>query len=255
MVLKIIAREIMRPFKRRADAAQRKRLVVHGEHRPATPAAAAVPIAAAPPPPAAETFFTDLIRHTNNFGRITWLGQPIWQNVLDLWTIQETIAEVRPSLLVECGTNRGGSSLFYAHLLDLLGGGEIVTIDVERMHSLTHPRITYLLGSSTAPEIVAQVRERAARASGPIFVILDSDHSQAHVAAELAAYAPLVTSGSYCLVQDGVIDTLPMMTGARPGPLPAIDEFAAAHPEFAIDHDRCQRFLISHHPRGWLKRL
>src|SRR5438132_10433130 len=64
-------------------------------------------------------FFRDLVRKTKNFGSVTWLGQPIWQNVLDLWTIQETIAEVRPRLLIETGTNRGGSSLFYANLFDL----------------------------------------------------------------------------------------------------------------------------------------
>jgi len=85
-------------------------------------------------------------------------------------------------------------------------------------------------------------------------VILDSDHSQAHVAAELEVYAPLVTLGSFCLVQDGVIDVLPMMLGARPGPLPSIDNFAVRHPEFEIDHERGERFLISHHPRGWLRR-
>lgn len=243
MVLKTIAREVMRPFKRRAEAAQRKAAAAPSQRRPA----------AAPAPPA-ETFFTELVRRTDNFGRITWLGQPIWQNVLDLWTIQETICEVRPELLIECGTNRGGSSLFFAHLMDLLGEGEIVTIDVQKLHELSHPRVTYLLGSSTAPAILAQIRARAAAATGPVMVILDSDHSQGHVADELVAYAPLVTRGSYCLVQDGVIDTLPMMAGARPGPLPAIDAFLASHPEFECDHERCQRFIISHHPRGWLRR-
>jgi len=95
---------------------------------------------------------------------------------------------------------------------------------------------------------------RASGTRGPVLVILDSDHSEAHVAAELAVYAPLVTRGSYCLVQDGWIDTLPMMAGARPGPLPAIDQFVAAHSEFEIDHERCERFIVSHHPRGWLRR-
>ncbi|HZN36321.1 MAG TPA: CmcI family methyltransferase [Pirellulaceae bacterium] len=243
MVLQKIAREIMRPFRRRPVVARRQQPVVMEQAAPSQPAA-----------PAAEAFFADLVRKTDNFGRITWLGQPIWQNVLDLWTIQETIAEIRPELLIECGTNRGGSSLFFAHLMDLLGQGLIITIDVEKMHKLSHPRITYLLGSSTAPEIVAEVQARASGTRGPVLVILDSDHSEAHVAAELAVYAPLVTRGSYCLVQDGVIDTLPMMAGARPGPLPAIDQFVAAHPEFEIDHERCERFIVSHHPRGWLRR-
>jgi cephalosporin hydroxylase len=228
MVMQKIARELLRPFRRRRTK---------------------------PTPQAVRrAFFTELIRKTNNFDDIKWLGQPIWQNILDLWTIQETISEVRPDLLIECGTNRGGSSLFFAHLMDLLGTGSIITIDIEKLHSLSHPRITYLIGSSTASDIVQQVRARADAATGPILVILDSDHSQPHVAAELEIYAPLVTSGSFCLVQDGVIDTSPLFAGGRPGPLPAIDQFLAHHPEFEVDQQRCERFLISHHPRGWLRR-
>ena len=71
--------------------------------------------------PVARLYQHDLIAKTGNFATTSWLGTPIWQNVLDLWTIQETIAELRPGLLIETGTNRGGSALFYAHLMDLLG--------------------------------------------------------------------------------------------------------------------------------------
>jgi len=139
-----------------------------------------------------------LLAKTENFGHVTWLGQPIWQNILDLWMIQESIAEVRPRLLIECGTNRGGSSLFFAHLFDLMGDGAILTIDVERLHNLSHPRITYLVGSSTSNEVLEQVRCTAAATAGPIMVILDSDHTKNHVRSELECYAPLVTPGSYC---------------------------------------------------------
>jgi cephalosporin hydroxylase len=223
-----------------------------GDKRPADRRCAPVPPAELSRDQAA--FFGDLVKHTGNFGRTTWLGQPIWQNVLDLWTIQETLAEIRPELLIECGTNRGGSSLFYAHLFDLLGSGSIVTIDIEKLHDLTHPRVTCLLGSSTSPEILAVVRDRVAKSRGPVMVILDSDHSEAHVSRELACYTPLVTPGSYCLVQDGVIDTLPFFKAARPGPLPAIDAFLRTTTDFELDRERCQRFLITHHPHGWLRR-
>jgi cephalosporin hydroxylase len=71
-------------------------------------------------------FFRELVHKTRNFDQTKWLGHRIWQNVLDLWTIQETIAEVRPALLIECGTNEGGSSMFFAHLFDLMShGGEV----------------------------------------------------------------------------------------------------------------------------------
>jgi cephalosporin hydroxylase len=199
-------------------------------------------------------FFRDLIHKTQNFGRTTWLGHPIWQNTLDLWTIQETISEVRPELLIETGTNRGGSSLFFAHLFDLLGHGKVITVDVEKLHNLTHPRITYLLGSSTSDEIVAKVREQAIAATGPVMVILDSDHSFAHVRRELDCYAKFVTPGSYCLVQDGVVDVMRTMRQGRPGPLPAIEGFLASTSDFTLDVDRTERFLITHHPKGWLRR-
>ncbi len=196
-----------------------------------------------------------LIQHTANFGNVRWLGLPVWQDVLSLWTIQETIAEIRPSLIVETGSNRGGSALFYATLLQLLGQGSVVSVDVEKMHDLTHPGVEWLIGSSVASEILARIEARVAAAGGPVLVILDSDHSQSHVAQELEAYWRFVTPGSFLLVQDGIIDVLPMFASARPGPLPAIQDFVARHCEFEVDVDRCQRFLLTHHPRGWLRRV
>ena len=211
----------------------------------------------APPSPIAALrapFAHDLIRTTRNFRSTTWLGHTIRQNTLDLWVIQETIAEIRPALLVECGTNHGGSALFYAHLFDLIGQGDVVTIDVQRLHALAHPRITCLQGSSVAPEIVGEVAARVRDARGPVLVILDSDHSEAHVRAELDAYARFVTPGSYVQVQDGVIDELPIFASDRPGPLPAITSFLRDNPHFEIDHARCRRFPVTHHPLGWLRR-
>jgi len=201
-----------------------------------------------------EWFFEQLIAKTQNFSHVTWLGQPVWQNVLDLWVMQETIAEVKPALLIETGTNRGGSALFFAHLFDLMNHGEVITIDVEKLHDLTHPRVTFLVGSSVAPAIVDAVRRRARSAKGPVMVTLDSDHREEHVRAELAAYAPFVTPGSFLLVQDGVIDTLPCFAGGRPGPLPAIEGFLRTNVEFELDAERSRKFLISHHPKGWLRR-
>jgi cephalosporin hydroxylase len=199
-------------------------------------------------------FFRELISKTKNFGTVTWMGHPIWQNVFDLQTIQETIVATRPSLLIECGTNRGGSSMFYAHLFDLMGNGEVITVDVERLHNLSHPRITYLIGSSTASEVLEVMRQRAGAAVGPVMVILDSDHSANHVRQELSCYASLVTPGSFCLVQDGVIDKLPPLRAGRPGPLVAIEDFLRTTDEFEVDNERCERFLITHHPKGWLRR-
>lgn len=204
--------------------------------------------------PVGRLFLNDLLAKTGNFAHTTWMGVPIWQNVLDLWTIQETIVELRPALLIETGTNRGGSALFYAHLMDLLGSGRVLTIDVERLHDLDHPRIEFLHGSSVDPEIAEQVRAAAAQADGPVMVILDANHARDHVSAELDLYGPLVTPGSLLLSQDGVIDQLAMFADSRPGPLPANAAFLASHPEFEHDAERNSRFLITQHPLGWLRR-
>src|SRR3954465_15715743 len=128
--------------------------------------------------PTARLYHHDLIAKTGNFATTSGLGPPIGQNVLDLWTIQETIAEIRPALLIETGTNRGGSALFYAHLMELMGHGRVLTIDIERLHELDHPRIEFLHGSSTDPDIVDQVRAAAAEADGPVMVILDGLHDR-----------------------------------------------------------------------------
>lgn len=205
---------------------------------------------------AARVYYDTLLRKTQSFGDVTWLGRPVWQNVQDLWTLQEVIAEIKPALIIECGTNRGGSSFFFATLLDLLGTeGRIVTVDIEKLHDMSHSRITYLLGSSTSDEIHAKIRAMASAARGPILVMLDSDHSQEHVANELRLYAPLTTVGSYCFVQDGCIDTEFMYRRGRPGPLPAIEDFVRAHPEFQVDLEKSERFVVTHHPKGWLKRV
>ena len=195
----------------------------------------------------------DLIGRTSNFATMRWLGHPIWQNVLDLWTIQEALAEVRPALLIEGGTHHGGSALFYAHLFDLMNYGRVITIDIERIHDLTHPRIEAVTASTLDPVLVERLRRETSRAEGAVMVILDDNHTAAHVRQEMELYGPMVTVGSYLMVQDGVIDTLPGV-GSPPGPLVAILEFLQTHPEFEVDRAKSERFPFTHHPSGWLRR-
>jgi cephalosporin hydroxylase len=203
----------------------------------------------------AARFQDSLIRHTDNFERVTWLGHPVWQSVMDLWTLQETIAEVRPALLIECGTWKGGSALFAAHLFDLMGQGTVISVDIKKFHDLSHPRITFLIGDCASEDVVTRIRAVAENVEGPILVMLDSDHSAEHVSKELRAYAPLVTLGSFLHVQDGVIDLQRQFVDARPGPLRAIEDFLSANPAFQADSARSARFLITHHPKGWLRRV
>src|SRR5580700_10784386 len=118
---------------------------------------------------------TVLIKRTVNFGRVTWLGKPIWQNVTDAWLLQESIVDGDVDFVVECGTNRGGSAYYMANIFDLLGRGKVLTIDVEKLSTIEHPRVEFLTGSSTDPAIVEVVRSRI-EASKPnhVLVILDS---------------------------------------------------------------------------------
>jgi cephalosporin hydroxylase len=185
--------------------------------------------------------------------KATWLGTQALKNPLDLWVYQEIVAETEPDLIVETGTYRGGSALFLASVCDLVGRGEVVSIDVEpaRDDYPVHPRITYLAGrSSTDPGVVAEVAERAA--GRPTLVVLDSDHSQAHVEAELAAYAPLVPVGCYLIVEDSNIGLI--REDLMPGPLEAVESFLSRRDDFEIDRDR-EKFLITFNPSGYLRRV
>lgn len=195
----------------------------------------------------------DVLYRSDAWTQATWLGSQALKNPLDLWVYQEIMAETRPELVVETGTYRGGSASFLASICDLLGVGEVVSIDIEAVRDdyPTHPRITYLGGrSSTHPEVVSEVRSRA-EGRRTLFV-LDSDHSQAHVEAELAAYTPFVPVGCYVIVEDSNIGRI--RKDLLPGPLEAIETFLAGSDEFEIDRER-ERFLITFNPSGYLRRV
>jgi cephalosporin hydroxylase len=195
----------------------------------------------------------DVLYLSDAWTEATWLGAQALKNPFDLWVYQEIMAETRPELVVETGTYRGGSAFFLASIQDLLGSGEVVSIDVEPVRDdyPTHPRITYLGGrSSIDPDVVADV---CSRAEGKrTLVILDSDHSQAHVEAELAEYAGLVPVGSYVIVEDSNIGQI--RKDLLPGPLQAIETFLAETDEFEVDRAR-EKFLITFNPSGYLRRV
>jgi cephalosporin hydroxylase len=195
----------------------------------------------------------DVLYESDAWTRATWLGAQALKNPLDLWVYQEIMAETQPELIVETGTYRGGSALFLASMCDLLDVGEVVSIDVEPVRDdyPEHPRITYLGGrSSTDPDVVDEIRERVAGRN--VLVILDSDHSQAHVEAELEVYAPLVPIGCYLVVEDSNIGRI--RKDLMPGPLEAIETFLANSDSFEIDRER-EKFLITFNPSGYLRRV
>jgi cephalosporin hydroxylase len=211
----------------------------------------------------------------------TWLGRPIIQLPQDIVALQELVWSTRPDLIVETGIAHGGSLILSASLLALLdlcdarvaGGGpgprrRVVGVDVDiRAHNReaieAHPladRIEMIQGSSVDPRVIDQVRQIAG-GHERVLVLLDSNHTRAHVLAELEGYAPLVSVGSYCVVFDTVIEDLPAeLFGDRPwapgnSPKTAVREYLAAHPEFALDRDLEAKLQITVAPGGFLRRI
>jgi cephalosporin hydroxylase len=187
-----------------------------------------------------------------------WMGFRAFKCPMDMWSYQEILWDTRPDLIIECGTAWGGSAQFFASMFDLFGTeGEILTIDIASGDQMTgrptHPRITYLTGSSTDADIVEPVRRRAASAER-VMVVLDSDHSYAHVAAEIATYSSLVTPGCYLVVEDTNVNGNPVLPEWGPGPMEAVDEFLAETQSFVRDPAR-EKFMMTFNPGGYLRRV
>src|SRR5205823_1534721 len=119
--------------------------------------------------------------HSGIVQQTYWLSIPIQKSPLDCWVYQEIISELRPDLIIETGTDRGGSALFLATMCDAVDNGHVVSVDIRAAAEVRHPRITFLVGDSTSSEILDQVRARAVGARSRM-VILDADHREAHVA-------------------------------------------------------------------------
>jgi cephalosporin hydroxylase len=187
-------------------------------------------------------------------GLATWMGVALNKCPMDLWIYQELLHRVRPTVVVETGTARGGSALYFAGLCDVLDHGRIVTIDIAVAEGRPdHPRITHIVGSSTAPETVDEVR-RLVGDDSPVFVTLDSDHGYSHVHHELAAYADLVTPGSYLVVEDTNLNGHPVLPRFGSGPMEAVEEFLAADRRFEVDRE-CEKFFMTYNPGGYLRRV
>ena len=184
-----------------------------------------------------------------------WHGVKLWKQPSDLWLYAELIFSLRPALIIETGTAFGGSALFYAHQLDQIGRGNVVSIDLKSYAPdyPRHPRISYLTGrSSVEPAVVNVVASLVKEADGPVLVSLDSDHSMTHVLAELEAYAGFVTPNSYVVVEDTNVNGHPVYPEHGPGPWEAVEAWLPQHSDFQEDERLPRRWFFSYH--RWLKR-
>ena len=177
----------------------------------------------------------------------SWMGRPVIQLPEDMIRMQEVIYRIQPDIIIETGVAHGGSLIYYASLCKAMGRGRVVGVDIEirpanrsaiEAHDMS-PLITLIEGSSTAPEVVSQVKSLI-EPGDKVLVILDSDHSRAHVADELEAYAPFVTIDSYIVATDGIMQDLHEVPGGQPGwlednPQTAAREFVVANPDFKLE--------------------
>ena len=170
-----------------------------------------------------------------------------------MWIYQEIFHELKPDLIIECGTNRGGSASFMAALLDIIGNGRILTIDIEAFDNRPqHPRDEYLLCSTVDDTVVKKVRE-SIKPGEKVLVILDSDHSDRHVYQEMNIYHEFVSKGSYLIVEDSNVHGHPVHKHHGPGPYESIERFLKHNNEFVIDRSR-EKFMMTFNPNGYLRK-
>lgn len=203
-------------------------------------------------------------KYSYNF---SWMGRPIIQYPQDMIAMQELIWSIKPDLIIETGIAHGGSLIYYASLMELIGKGEILGVDIDiREHNRkeieAHPmakRIKMIQGSAIDKNIVEEVRKHTV-GKKTIMVSLDSNHTHAHVLEELKLYSGFVTPGSYCVVFDTICEDLPEGTHDRPwgigdNPKTAVFEFLKTNSDFEIDKQIDNKLLISVAPDGYLKRV
>jgi cephalosporin hydroxylase len=216
---------------------------------------------------------TDLITHAEKYRYSylwSWLGVPIIQLPADVLTMQEVIWRTQPDVIIETGVARGGSVIFSASLLSIIGKGKVIGVDIDiRAHNRDtiekHPqaaRVTLIQGSSIAPETIDRVKAEIP-VEATVMVLLDSDHSRDHVLAELRAYAPLVSLGHYLICADTILGFLtPDQTPVNrskvlyPGdePLSALRTFLAEDGRFEMDPEINGKLILASSPSGYVRR-
>ena len=193
--------------------------------------------------------------HETTWNNMKWAGIQLQKNPMDLWVMQEIIFETKPDLIIETGTFRGGSALYYSHIFDIIGKGHVITIDITDVDRYIdeigpdtvtkHSRITYITGNSIDKDVqnfVLALIDKLQFKS--IMVILDSDHSTEHVIKELEFYSNLVSIGNYLIVEDTNLNTAGK----------ALLLFIENNSNFEVDNSR-EKFMLTFNPSGNLKRV
>jgi len=187
--------------------------------------------------------------HNTNLGHCTWMGIRTIKNPLDSWIYQEIIHETKPEIIIEIGSLYGGSTLYLAQLLELIGKGKVISIDINRnLFSAKHNRIITITGDSSSQKVISKVSEICQNKQ--VLVIQDGGHTKEQVLKDLNTYWKFVSLNSYFIVEDSLID----ISNPGKGPLAAIETFLSNNNKFIIDTKR-ERYILTYNQKGFLKRI
>jgi cephalosporin hydroxylase len=192
--------------------------------------------------------------------KTSFMGVTTWKSVSDMWNYQEILFDLKPSLVIEFGTNQGGSALFFATIMKRIGQPfKVLSVDITHKHldptARRDPDILFVESSSTLPNIAEQIQRLKSEFPGKIFAILDSDHSMDHVLGEMKLLRPLLSPGDYLLVEDSSVNGHPVLPGWGPGPYEAIEAYEREFPnDYTHDVARENKFGFTFAPNGFLIR-
>lgn len=198
--------------------------------------------------------FHKLFHESKVFLKSKWRGIQTLKSPFDIWVYQEIINDIKPDIIIETGTYKGGSALFMADMLDIIGKGLVITVDIKMSGPPPkHKRIKYITGSSTSAKVTKEIENLVKNKK--VMVVLDSDHTKNHVLNELAFYSKFVSKGSYLIIEDTHFNnTVFSDFGSGPGPMEAVNEFLKENNNFVIDKKR-EKFLMTFNPSGYLLRV
>lgn len=196
--------------------------------------------------------------HWNTVRHVNWQGYKATKYPNDLIVYQQIIHKFKPEVIIECGTDRGGSALFFANMFDLEGQGHVITIDKNNDRRMRekklpkHPRITYINGNTVDPN----VRDKAKALVGgkACMAVLDSNHKRGHVKTEMRKYGKLVTKGQFMVVEDTALHGHPIRPNDPPGAYEAVEWYMSHWNDFERDPVG-EKYLITQNPGGWLKKV
>ena len=190
------------------------------------------------------------------YDKCYWMGARALKNPFDAWIYQEIIYEIKPDVIVEIGSAEGGGALYFANLLDIIGKGLVISIDIDRSkYKVKHTRILEITGDSASPDTFAKVSEICRGKS--VIVFHDGDHSKEGVLRDLRLYSKVVNKGSYVIVEDGIVDLFRPGDGLGTyveGPLAAVEAFLKENTDFIVDKER-ERYILTYNPKGFLRRV